>query len=283
LKKRIQIVFIVIALICISQAGFSALSSSGEQILKSGEATIWYLGHSGYAVKTANSLLVFDYSKKYQRRGEPALQPPAHRALANGWIDPEEIKNLNVVVFVSHSHGDHYDGVIRTWEKTVKNIHYVFGWDAGVGPHVHSLAAPRAAAQFEGLEIATVNAQDSGDPVSAFLVKVDGLTIYHNGDYWGKMGEGAPSLIPADMAYLKTKSPDVDVAFCTAWDDVDEDSIPIFQNLKPRVAFLMHRGNHEEKYQEFAVKLKKAGIDVPINCPTKPGDRFEYRNGTITQ
>jgi L-ascorbate metabolism protein UlaG (beta-lactamase superfamily) len=265
------------------RTGFSSASSNGEQTLKPGEATIWYLGHSGYALKTANKLLIFDYSKKFQKRGEPALQPPTKPALANGWIDPEEIKDLDVVVFVSHVHGDHYDEVVRTWAKTVKNIHYVFGWDAGTGANVRSLAGPRASAKFDGLEIATVNAQDSGDPVAAFLVKVDGLTIYHNGDYWGKMGEDAPSLIPADMAFLKTKSQIVDIAICTAWDEVDGDSIPIFQNLRPKVMFPMHRGNHEEKYREWAKKLKKVGIEIPVYCPAKPGDRFEYRDGKIVQ
>ena len=81
-----------------------------------------------------------------RREKDPSLQPPAHPALSNGWINSDEIKDLDVVVFVSHSHADHFDEVIRTWEKTVRNIQYVYGWDAGAGPNVHSLAALRASA-----------------------------------------------------------------------------------------------------------------------------------------
>ena len=272
---------VLMALLSVFLTSFSAESQSVEQALKPGKATIWYLGHCGYAVKTETKLLVFDYVKKSMRRGEPVPQPPAQPALSNGWINPEGIKDLEVVVFVSHSHEDHYDEVIRTWAKTVKNIHYVFGWDAGTGQNVYSLAGPRAAAKFDGLEIDTVNSHHSGVPESAFLVKVDDLTIYHNGDYVGRMGdyETAPSNVPADMEYLKTKFKTVDFLFLDAF--VADYQVQILQNLKPNVLFPMHYGNQEEKYREFAANLIKAGIDVPISCPSKPGDRFEYRNGTI--
>jgi len=276
-------IFVLLALIGLSRTGFSAESPAMEQALKSGEATIWYLYHCGYAVKTGTKLLVFDYVEKMRGERDPAFQPPAHPALANGWINPEEIKDLDVVVFVSHSHGDHYDEVIRSWEKTVKNIRYVFGWDAGTGRNVYSLAGPRGEAKFDGMEIATVNSHHSGVPESAFLVKVDGLTIYHNGDYVGRMGDyaTAPSNVPADMEYLKTKFRAVNLLFLDAY--VGEDVVQILQNLKPSVLFPMHYGNREEKYREFARDLKRAGVNVPVFCPAKPGDRFEYRDGTIKQ
>ncbi len=259
----------------------ASASSSGEQALKPGEATIWYLGHCGFAVRTETKLLVFDYVKKAMRRGEPAPPPPAQPALANGWINPEEIKDLDVVVFVSHNHGDHYDEVIRTWAKTVKNIHYVFGWDAGTGANVHSLTAPRASAKFDGLDIDTVNSHHSGVPESAFLVKVDGLTIFHNGDYVGRMGDynTAPSNVPADMDYLTTKFKTMDILFLDAF--VADYQIQILQSLKPNVLFPMHYGGQEEKLKPFAADLKKAGVEIPVYCSVKPGDRFEYRNGKI--
>jgi SAM-dependent methyltransferase len=259
------------------------LKAKGQGGLAPGEATVWYLYHCGYAVRTRTKLLVFDYVEKMRREKNPSLQPPTHPALSNGWINPDEIKDLDVVVFVSHSHADHFDEVIRTWAKTVRNIHYVFGWDAGAGPNVHSLPAPRAAAKFGGLEIETVNSHHSGVPEAAFLIKVDGLTIYHNGDYVGRMGdyETSPSNVPADMNYLKTKLKSLDILCLDAY--VDECPIQILQNLKPQVLFPMHYGGREEKYREFARDLKKAGIDIPVICPANPGDRFEYRNGAIVR
>jgi L-ascorbate metabolism protein UlaG (beta-lactamase superfamily) len=270
MTTRIRIAFVLMALVAVSLSGMAIPSRSGEQTLKSGEATIWYLGHCGFAVRTETKLLVFDYIKKPMPRGNPAPQPPAQPSLANGWINPEEIKDLDVVVFVSHNHSDHYDEVIRTWAKTVKNIHYVFGWDA-----------PRASAKFDGLEIETVNSHHSGVPESAFLVKADGLTIYHNGDYAGRMGayDTAPSNVPADMDYLKTKLKAVDILFLDAF--MADFHIQILQSLKPNVLFPMHYGGREEELKKFAADLKKAGVEIPVYCPAKPGDRFEYRNGSI--
>jgi len=273
--------FFLFACFGFSLTSLFAESPSAEQVLKPGEATVWYLYHCGYAVKTKTKLLVFDYIEKMRRERDPALQPPVQPGLANGWINPEEIKDLDVVVFVSHSHEDHDDEIIRSWEKTVKNIHYIFGWDAGTGPNVYSLAGPRGKAKFDGVEIATVNSHHSGVPESAFLVKADGLTIYYNGDYVGKMWEDAPSNVPADMAYLKTMIKTVDLLFLDSY--VADDTVQILRYLKPNVLFPMHYGNHEEKYREFAPALRNAGINVPVFRPGKPGDRFEYRNGTISR
>ena len=84
-----------------------------------GEAVVWYLGHSGWAVKTASRLLIFDY---WQRgaAGEDA-------ALCNGRIRPEELAGQKVVVFASHEHSDHLDPVIFTWRDKVPGIAYVLG------------------------------------------------------------------------------------------------------------------------------------------------------------
>ena len=61
--------------------------------LADGQAVVWYLGHSGWAVKTRNHLLIFDYWKQDAAPDEPGL--------ANGTINPEELKDLDVTVFAS--------------------------------------------------------------------------------------------------------------------------------------------------------------------------------------
>jgi L-ascorbate metabolism protein UlaG (beta-lactamase superfamily) len=244
--------------------------------LKPGEASVWYLGHCGYAVKTRTKLLVFDYTGDFK----PKAQPPAEPGLVNGWINPEEIKNLDVVVFASHGHGDHYDPVIRTWEKTVKTIHYVFGWDAGTGPNVHSLVGPRGTAVVDGVEVFTVNDHHDTVPEVAFLVRVDGVTIYFNGDYYGKMGRDLPSTIAEDMRYLKSKSQTVDLAFILA--SASDTYNQIIRSLAPKAVFPMHApANGESMYATYAAELKQAGIDTPVFIPDKPGSRVEIRNGKI--
>ena len=70
---------------------------------------IRYLFHSGFAVETGAHLLIFDYYKDTPRGGK----------LADGVIDPAEVSGRDVVVFASHSHGDHYSPVIFGWRGTL--------------------------------------------------------------------------------------------------------------------------------------------------------------------
>jgi L-ascorbate metabolism protein UlaG (beta-lactamase superfamily) len=78
-----------------------------KEALNDGEAYIWYLGHTGWAVKTKNHLLIFDYV--WVPRSSDIPENPS---LSDGYIDPAEIKDCSVFVFVSHSHGDHFDPAI---------------------------------------------------------------------------------------------------------------------------------------------------------------------------
>jgi len=242
---------------------------------KEGDAVVWYLGHCGYAVQTKNKLLIFDYSKTFGRRGDPAPVIPPQPALSNGWIDPKEIKDLDVVVFVTHSHADHFNKVIRDWENEIPKIHYVFGWDAGGGGNVHSLPGPRAELILEGLTVATVNSND-GVPGSAFLVRVDGLTLFFGGDYYG-----GPSGIPDDLQALGLKPGDVDLLFTEA--GLYPPNETLLRLLKPKALFPNHRGGYEKEFPVFAANLKKAGFEVAVACPEKPGSRFEFSHGRILQ
>jgi len=245
------------------------------------EAIIWYLGHCGYAVKTKTKLLIFDYQEKVQTPDRKKVEKPADASLFNGWINPEEIKNLDVVVFASHSHSDHYDEIIFNWEKTVKKINYVFGWQLKDGKNYFSLPAPRKEAKFDGIEIYTVNSHHSGVPECAFIVKVDGLTIFHEGDYIGKMGENEPYRVVEDMKHLRTKVEKADLMFIGAW--TGEPILQMLHSLNPNAVFAMHYGYREEKYQDFAADLKNKGENVPLFIPEKKGDYVEYKNGTITK
>jgi hypothetical protein len=94
-----------------------------QKQLEEREVLIWYLSHCGYAVKTKSALLIFDYWEK-GRDGENEDNPHSF-SLANGRINPEEIKELYVYVFVTHAHQDHYDRVIFEWESKIKNISYI--------------------------------------------------------------------------------------------------------------------------------------------------------------
>jgi L-ascorbate metabolism protein UlaG (beta-lactamase superfamily) len=242
--------------------------SSNESKPSQPDATIWYLGHCGYAIKTPNHLLVFDYIE--------LEEDPSDRGLDRGFVDPLEIADQNVTVFVTHSHVDHYDKIILSWQDKIQKIRYVFGWQMDEGPGRYSLPGPRDELQIEGLRIYTVNSHHSGVPEVAFLVQADGLTLFHGGDYQGRMARGEPSNAAADMRHLKTKVNVVDLLFIGAW--TGDPYLDVLRGLEPRVIFPMHDRKREERYITFAEDLRKLGFTQPVVCPTKRGDHFKFRD-----
>ncbi len=239
-------------------------------------AEVWYLGHCGYAVRTAGHLLIFDYQES--RDGRTPKVRPDRPALASGWIDPREIKDLKVRVFVSHSHTDHFDPAIFTWKETVPDIAYFFGWQAADDPSYHYLLGPRAELASGGLEIATINSHHSGVPEVAWLVEVDGLVIYHNGDC-------LPSDPAAEHAFLKTKADTVDLAFVfpvTAPNErytVQEEDF--FRKFRVRAAFPMHASAGDAMYLDFRRTFEAKFPGLPIHVPTAMGQKWAYANGRI--
>jgi L-ascorbate metabolism protein UlaG (beta-lactamase superfamily) len=185
------------------RAGWPARGQERPPGISPGDASIWYLGHCSFAVRTARHLLIFDYQER--RDGPQPRTRPAATGLGRGWVDPAEIAADRVRVFVSHSHDDHFDPVIFAWRKAVPDIAYFFGWKAADDPAYHYLVGPRATHEEPELEIFTVNSHHSGVPEVAFLVKVDGLVVYHNGDYHMDY--------QADFPYLQRHASRVDLAF----------------------------------------------------------------------
>ncbi|MDH4272298.1 MAG: ankyrin repeat domain-containing protein, partial [Candidatus Aminicenantes bacterium] len=236
-------------------AGGSArdLTSLLAKPLRDGEAIVWHLGHCGFGVKTRSRLMIFDYWPR-----EPAPEKPS---LANGFVNPDEIKDQNVTVFVSHNHSDHFDPVILSWRPVVKKITYVFGWNARKGERTIDLAVPRATKTLDGMDIFTVNAVPDDVPEVAYLVKVDGLSIYHSGDYLGTADSGR-----ADMDYLLGKAGAVDLAFIGNFQQAEW--------LRPKLVFPIHAGGREYMYGAFARKAAAKHIPSRVILPENKGDRF---------
>lgn len=236
--------------------------------IKIGEAYIWYLLHCGYAVKTPTRLLIFDYiSPAGDTSDTNQIQ-----SLATGRIYPEEIKDLKVYVFVTHSHEDHYDSVILEWQEQVEDITYIFGWQATDDSNHYHMVNPREAIQVDNMEIYTINCR-SGVPEVAFLIKTDGLTIFFQGDY--------KSDSMADIDYLTDRCDTVDMAFLGAhtrkWSEASNRIKRIMERLQPRVVFPMHYGGKELTYKLFAQECASDGFPFVIKCPEEPGDMFYYQ------
>ena len=89
--------------------------------------------------------------------------------LEDGTIGAGDLDGLDVFVFVTHSHSDHYDPAILEWERNGGSVEYFFGWAAGNDPTHHYLVGPRATAEVDGMQIYTINSHHSGVAEVAYL------------------------------------------------------------------------------------------------------------------
>jgi L-ascorbate metabolism protein UlaG (beta-lactamase superfamily) len=244
---------------------------AGSAVVAPGDAVVWYLGHCGYAVETARHLLIFDYIELEEQ--------PTERGLARGFVDPAEIADRDVVVFVSHEHVDHWDPRVLAWRAAIPKVRFVFGWQPDGVADAHFLTADRASLDLDGVLVDAVSSHHAGVPEKAFLVRVDGLALFHGGDYQGRPARGAPSAAPADMRWLRERAPRVDVLFLGAW--TGDPYLDIVRGLDPAVIFPMHWRRQESKYREFAAELRALDFAQQVPCPTRRGDRFELRGGLV--
>jgi L-ascorbate metabolism protein UlaG (beta-lactamase superfamily) len=236
--------------------------------LEPSQAIVWYLYHSGWAVKTQNHLLIFDYTEPSER--------PAKRSLDSGSIDPAEISGQNVTVFVSHGHTDHFDPLILEWRAAIKSIRYIWGWEGVGSPEDVHFGRERRTVEADDLEIMNIHHNFDGIPESAFLVQADGLTLLHAGDHGHSRGLENPAF-KDNILYLTGKAPRLDLFFTPSFGG----EIEAIQALKPQVVFPMHDGGNERQYAKFARKVKALGLDVEVGVAERAGARFLYAKGTL--
>ena len=149
-------------------------------------ARIWYLFHSGFAVRTAGHVLIFDYWR----------QRPKGKGFESGVVNPDDLKEDDVIVFASHRHGDHYNRDNLSLGKTIPKLRLVLSDDIRAVPGALMIGAGKTESQSDF----TVQTLKSNDEGVAFVVDVDGLCIYHAGDLNWWHWEGEPDDYNADMA-----------------------------------------------------------------------------------
>lgn len=134
---------------------------------------VTYYNHSGFSLETENKVLIFDY---YSQGGR------------FDFFDPKDYLGKDIVFFVSHNHDDHFDTRIFLWEGKVT---YVISNDIKLDSDFQGevlFVKPHETYFFQGMNIETLQSNDEG---VAFVVEVDGKTIYHAGDlnWWHWNGE----------------------------------------------------------------------------------------------
>ena len=255
-----------------------AASTLLSKKLKAGEAIVWYTGHSGWAVQTADNLLVFDYFQNGRA--------PDARSIMNGCINPAELAGKKVTVFVSHTaHQDHYSRSIFEWAQQMPGITYVFGQAPDTSLTVEMIE-PRQTKNIGDIEVTAARSTDAG---VGFLVKVDGLTIFHPGDLHNR-DENLDGVYAEEIGFLASKAPKVDLAFypITGCGFADVDIVKkgvYFANdkLHPAAMFPMHGAASSWRYFEFAKEAAGKGCTIPVGTAMAKGDRFLYKDGKLEE
>jgi len=229
-----------------------------------------YHYHSGFSLAIDQDLLIFDYWT-----GEHNELPESVR------ITLDDIKACDqVYVFVSHEHPDHYDPVIKEWQKE---------------PNVTCFIAPDLPNDVRGNRMwpgdlmrvnsrLTVQAFDSTDLGVSFLIKYDGFSIFHAGDlnFWHWREESTIQEIEeADLAFRTAVTPIVGQNIDLCFFPVDPRQGRLYDAgvnyfamaVKPRLIVPMHFWGRTEIIDEYARRTRSNQTEIVVLA--NPGDRME--------
>lgn len=241
------------------------------------EALVWYLGHSGWAVQTRNHFLIFDYTTRDRPADEPRLR--------NGHVRTAELSGLDVAVFASHAHGDHFDPAVFDWRKDIDRITYVLGlrpeeaegFEGEFPPHEY--VGPHDVREIDGMTVRTIESNDSG---VGFVVEADGVVIFHPGDHANRVTgtlEGYREEI--DRLAAANVRPDIcfqPISGCGfgAPEVVKEGVEYTLETLRPHLFVPMHSGNMEHRYRTFVDECRERFPEVRMHAAEARGDCVPY-------
>lgn len=163
-----------------------------------GEIDIWWLGQSGFVIKTSSALLHFDLylsdalTRKYASSGIP------HTRMTELPVEPWLIPHARYV-FSSHTHTDHFDpDTLKPVLAASPAARLILplairqrAVDLGLSDaRIITLRGDDSVTLDDAITVHAIPSahndlnftEETGYPFLGFVVQVDGLTIYHSGD-----------------------------------------------------------------------------------------------------
>lgn len=251
--------------------------------LSAREAVIWHTGQDGFVIRTKSHLLIFDYSRGGSGKGPGSL--------AEGLVDPEEIKDFDVVVFVTHCDGDHFNRSVFEWKHARGRITYVLGFEPQMALEKYIHIQPWQEQRVTDMEVLVAPAIDSGE---AYLVKVDGLVICHMGDHGYVMDEAREPVAKA-VEWFASKARPIDLLFMNG-EPYSNPARGFFhphlydgiymatEKLAPRAVFPMHGAVEETIARILRLAPSdeaRSNIQPKLVLLNQPGEVVVYRDGQI--
>lgn len=241
---------------------------------QTGEAHVWYLGHAGWLVRTSEHSLIFDYTGPIDGGG-----------LDEGTLSPALLAGEDVVLFVSHAHGDHFAPAVLGLRDSVRGLTVVLGWRRPGSGYV--VVAPDGTwSEVSGARVFALHHEFDGIPEGFFLVRSGGVMIYHSGDH-GTWSEPPGGVFRANIDRIAAAAGPIDIAFLAAFGQrggtgaLNQGDVYTIEALRPRVTFPMHRGGHEDEYAAFAREVSSRRLPTRLGVAKAPGSSFRYRSGKL--
>lgn len=218
---------------------------------------ITYIYHSGFAVETNESCLVFDY-----------------------YAGSVNLRDKSTYVFCSHNHADHYNAKIFTWLDKVADIQYILSSDIISDKHLPAqkdkivFIEPYEEKIIKNIYIKTFGSTDEG---ISFLVQCDGINIFHAGDLnWWHWDDDIPEAIKeAEQGFREEiaiiKEEHIDIAFFPVDPRLGQNyyiGAELFINeIKPRFFIPMHFWDNYEIIGKLKEKMKASPTQIiEISC-----------------
>lgn len=228
---------------------------------------ITYLQHSGFAVRTQDTLLIFDDAQGLPAEGD---------SLANGHITREMIAQYaRAIYFVSHAHSDHFNPDIYKMGN-VGLVHYVLGEDIPERYGGYRLQKGETL-MLSGAQITAYGSTDEG---VSFLVEIDGWTFFHAGDLnlWHWREESTLKEIEqAEKDFMEAVTPlvgkEIDFAFFPLDPRMgsmyDTGALYFLMHVKPHIMIPMHWWGRSDAATGFARRNRTKHVE--IIALTEPG------------
>jgi L-ascorbate 6-phosphate lactonase len=275
------------------RSGQALLEEIRETRPASGTVAVWWLGQSGFLLKSAEAVVLIDayLSEHLTRKYEGTSKP--HVRMTRAPIRGADLSGIDVVL-ASHKHSDHLD------PGTVPDVlsgspEAILVLPASLIEHAEGLGVPRerlaglvAGGRFErpGVSVRAVPSAHEGLDTDAlgrhlylgFVIELGGLRFYHSGDslaYEGLDSEIGPE--PLDVMFLPVNGRDP--ARGVAGNMTAEEAVALAGRVRPRFVVPHHYDMftfNTVPVSEFEEAARRLAPDVRPRV-LKCGERWELQ------
>ena len=178
------------------QAGTVLLNDIAQTQPAHGEVAIWWLGQSGYVIKTATALFAIDlYLSEHLTRKYAQSEKP-HIRMTRAPLRGGDLRGIRWV-FASHKHSDHLDPdtlpallAANPEARLVLPLAIIDHAARGIDEKRFIPARGDETLALDGMRIYVIPSahpsldytEQTGYPFLGFVFEVDGIKLYHSGD-----------------------------------------------------------------------------------------------------